>query len=87
MEILLIPLHHSCSINLTIYLDTGMGKHHQIINVTELAKSLGSDCCTAFLGYYIFSGEDCTSAFGKWQAHSPQEAAEESEVQPGVQVG
>ena len=40
-----------------------MGKHQQIVNVTELGKSLGSDYCTALLGYYVFSSEDCTSAF------------------------
>ena len=34
-----------------------------VVNVTELAVSLGRPCCSALLGYYVFSGEDCTSAF------------------------
>ena len=42
-NILILLFHHSHSINLTIYLDTGTGKHHQLINVTELAESLGSE--------------------------------------------
>jgi hypothetical protein len=58
-----ILLHHSHSINLTIFLDTGIGKHRQIVNVTELGETLGSDYCSTLLGYYVFSGEDCTSAF------------------------
>lgn len=62
-DILFILLHHAHSINLTIYLDTGSGKHRRLVNVTELAESLGSDYCSTLLGYYVFSGEDCTSAF------------------------
>ena len=62
-DIFLILLHHSHSINLTIYLDTGTGKHRQLINVTELAESLGSEYCCTLLGYYVYTGEDCTSAF------------------------
>jgi len=62
-DIFFIMLHHSHSISLTIFLDIGMGKHRQIINVTELAESLEPEYCTTLLGFYVFSGEDCTSAF------------------------
>ncbi len=62
-DIFVILLYHSHTINLTIYLDTGTGKHRRIINVTELEESLGSEYCSTLLGYYVFSGEDCTSAF------------------------
>ena len=62
-DIFFIILHHCHSINLTIYLDTGTGKHCRLINVTTFAETLGSTYCTALLGYYVFSGEDCTSAF------------------------
>ena len=58
-----ILLYHSHFINLTVYLDTGTGKHRRIINVTELGKTLKIDYCNALLGFYVFSGEDCTSAF------------------------
>jgi len=52
---------------LTVYLDTGSGKHRQLINISELAESLGEDYCGTLLGLYVFSGQDCTSAFkGKW---------------------
>ena len=49
--------------NLTVYLDTGTGKHRRIINVTELGKILKKDYSNALLGFYVFSGKDCTSAF------------------------
>ena len=62
-DIFFILLHHSHSLNLAIYLDTGTGKHRKIVNVTQLAESLGAEYCTTLLGYYVFSGEDCTSAF------------------------
>ena len=62
-DIFLILLYHANAINLTVYLDTGSGKHRQLINISELAESLGQDYCATLLGYYVFSGEDCTSAF------------------------
>lgn len=62
-DIFFILLYHSHFINLTVYLDTGTGKHRRIINVTELGKTLKKDYCNALLGFYVFSGEDCTSAF------------------------
>ena len=61
--IFLILLHHAHSVALTIYLDTGTGKHCQIVNVSELAESKGADYCTTVLGLYVFTREDMTSAF------------------------
>jgi len=49
MDIFLILLHHAHSIPLTIYLDTGTGKHHQIVNVSELTESKRPDYCTTIL--------------------------------------
>ena len=46
-----------------MYLDIGSGKHRQLINISELAESLGQDYCGTLIGYSVFSGEGCTSAF------------------------
>nr|XP_033967869.1 uncharacterized protein LOC117468025 [Pseudochaenichthys georgianus] len=62
-DILMILLYHASRINLSIYLDHGSGKHRTLINVTELSESLGPDYCSTLLGFYVFTGEDCTSAF------------------------
>ena len=62
-DIFMILLFHAHDIKLTVYLDTGSGKHRQLLNLSELAESLGEDYCTTLLGFYVFSGEDCTSAF------------------------
>ena len=62
-DIFVILLYHAHAIKLTVYLDTGSGKHRQLINLSELAESLGEDYCATLLGFYVFSGEDCTSAF------------------------
>lgn len=62
-DIFVILLYYSHTIDLTIYLDTGTGKHRQFVNVTELAESLGEDYCNCILGYHVFTGEDCTSSF------------------------
>ena len=59
----MILLYHANKIILSIYLDHGTGIHHRLINVSELAESLGPEYCSTLLGYYVFSGEDCTSAF------------------------
>ncbi|XP_033936002.1 LOW QUALITY PROTEIN: uncharacterized protein [Pseudochaenichthys georgianus] len=55
--------HHAAALGQTIYLDTGSGKHGQLLNPSELAESLGEDYCATLLGFFVFSGEDCTSAF------------------------
>ena len=62
-DIFVILLCHAHAINLSIYLDTGAGKHRRLLNVSELAKLLGEEYCATLLGFYVFSGEDCTSAF------------------------
>ena len=62
-DIFFILLHYAHAIPLTIYLDTGSGKHRQIVNVSELSESKGADYCTTMLGLYVFTGEDVTSAF------------------------
>ena len=62
-DILVILLHHAHPLQITIYLDTGMGKHRRLINVSELAERKGTEYCTAILGLYVFTGEVTTSAF------------------------
>jgi len=62
-DIFFILLHHANSIHLSIYLDTGTGKHRHLINVSELAEAKGPEHCTTILGLYVFTGEDVTSAF------------------------
>ena len=51
------------SSKLTVYHDTWSGKPQQLINLSDLAVSLGEDYCATLLGVYVFRGEDCTSAF------------------------
>ena len=62
-DIFMILLYHAHTMNLTIYLDTGTGKHRKVVNITELTQSLGEDCCATLLGFYVFTGEDCTRSF------------------------
>lgn len=57
----MILLYHANKINLSIYLDHGSGKHCILINVTELSESLGPDYCSTLMGFYVFTGGDCTS--------------------------
>ena len=62
-DIFMILLYHCNSLDINVFLDTGSGKHRQLINMTELARSLGQEYCSALLAFYVFTGEDCTSAF------------------------
>ena len=62
-DIFMILLYHAQSIALTIYIDIGTGKNHQIVNMSKLSESLGEAYCAALLGRYVFTGEDVTSAF------------------------
>ena len=55
-DILMILLYHADKLKITTYLDYGSGVHRKLINVSELASSLGSDYCEALLGFYVFFG-------------------------------
>ena len=63
-----------------IYLDTGSGKHRQLVNLTELAESLGEGYWATLLGFYVFTGEDCTSAFKGKGKVGPLKKLEASQV-------
>ena len=68
------------SSKLTVYHDTGSGKHRQLINHSDLAVSFGEVYCVTLLGLYVLSVEDFTSAFkgkGRW---APEQAGEETQV-------
>ena len=39
------------------------GKHRRLVNVSDLATELGKQWCSTLLGFYVFTGEDCTSTF------------------------
>ena len=62
-HIFMLLLHHAHSIPLTVFLNTGTGKHRQIISVSEVAESLGNYYCTSMMSLYVFTGEDVTCAF------------------------
>ena len=62
-DIFVILLFHAKTIGLTIFLDIGTGKHRQIVNVTQMAESMGADKYKMVLGLYVFTGEDVTSSF------------------------
>ena len=62
-DIFMNLLLHAENINLEIYLDTGTGKHRQLVNVSELATSLGQPYCSTLLWYYCMYSVVCTSSF------------------------
>ena len=51
--------------------DVGVGLNRRQIDILRLARKLGEKRCTALLGIYIYTGEDCNASFkgkGKVQA-------------------
>ena len=56
-DIFFILLRYAHSIPLTTYLDTGTGKHRQIVNVSEMSESKGAQYCTTMLGCTYSSGK------------------------------
>ena len=62
-DVFLLLLYHSFTILKTVYLDTGVGNHRRIINITDLALKQTQPKCNALLGIYAFSGCDSTSSF------------------------
>ena len=62
-DIFFILLHHAHDLTITVYIDIGTGKNRRLICITEIANEHGRDWCRTLLGFYVFTGEDCTSAF------------------------
>ena len=49
-DIFVTLLYHAHDIKLTAHLDTRSGKHQQLFNLSDLAKSTGEDTAALFLG-------------------------------------
>ena len=63
-DLFFIILHYATKLRpLTVLFDTGSGAKRRLINMTNLADDFGEGFCTTLLGIYIYTGEDCTSAF------------------------
>ena len=63
-DLFFILLHYVLDLQpLEILLDTGMGYHRRLINISELASGFGQEFCTVLLAFYVFTGEDTNSAF------------------------
>ena len=62
-DVFFILLFHAHDLKITIHVDIGIGKKRRLVNVSELVSALGKEWCTTLLGFYVFTGEECTSAF------------------------
>ena len=63
-DIFFILLFHAHNIHqMKIHVDIGVGKTRRLINVSDMAFELGKEWYTVLLGFYVFTGEDCTRAF------------------------
>ena len=58
-----LSFFYAHDLEITIYVDMGTRKKRRLVNVSELASTLGKEWCTTLLGFYLFTGENCTSAF------------------------
>ena len=62
-DVFFILLHHANILDITLVFDTGKSNLKRLINITELAESLGSRKCTATMSLHIFTGCDTTRSF------------------------
>ena len=62
-DIFFILLHHAHNVQVNIHVDIGVGKKRKFVDVTDLGSELGKEFCTVLLCFYVFTGEDCSSAF------------------------
>ena len=63
MTIFFILLHHAHTFDIRIYLDIGTGKSRPLINIMAKSQELGREWCVVLVDAYIFTGENCTTAF------------------------
>ena len=52
-----IFLCHACDVDITIYLDTEVGKKRYLINVSEKAKEFGKEWCKILFGVMYLLGK------------------------------
>ena len=50
-DVFFILLFHAHGLEITIYVDIGTGKMRRLVNVSELASTLGKEGCTTLLGF------------------------------------
>ena len=62
-DIFFILLHHASKILVDLLFDTGFGNSRRLINVSELARSLGEQQSSALMVLHVLTGCDTTSAF------------------------
>ena len=62
-DVFFILLFHGHDLEIAIHVDIGTGKKWTLVNISELASTLGKEWCTTLLGFYVFTGEGCASAF------------------------
>ena len=55
MDIFVILLHYALSLAINILVDMGTGKNRCLVDVTMLAKFLGSNNATTVMGLYTFT--------------------------------
>jgi hypothetical protein len=62
-DVFILLLRFCSSITNTVLFDTGVGNKRRLLNITDLASTLGVDLCQALVGFHAFTGCDTTSAF------------------------
>ena len=62
-DIFVILLFYVNTIGLAIFIDIGTGKYRQIVNISQMAESMGADKSKMVFGLHVFTGEDVTSSF------------------------
>ena len=62
-DVFFVLLHFASKIDTNLLLDIGSGNSRRLLNVTQIARSLGEIKCTALMNLHCFTGCDTTSAF------------------------
>ena len=62
-DIVIYSLYFSFKINVSFFIFIGVKDRTRILNVNQIAQSLGKKCCLALPAFHAFTGNDYTSAF------------------------
>ena len=62
-DIYFILLHHSHTIGIDIYFDTGLGNKKRMMKISEQSKEFGKKHCDTLLSTHALTGCDTTSCF------------------------
>ncbi|XP_071822275.1 uncharacterized protein [Apostichopus japonicus] len=62
-DVMIIAVAMCSTLSTRLFFSTGVGNKKRIIDVSQVANNVGTDICSALIGFHVFTGCDSVSSF------------------------